>query len=139
MMEVIERLLSKTVAGGTECIVWTGTRSIDGYGRITVAGQVRYAHRVSFETFSGQCADGHVVMHACDNPPCVNPNHLRLGTQSDNLRDCYEKGRARPGWGARTHCINGHELTGENLGFRRGGRVCRACSRERTAKYRASH
>jgi hypothetical protein len=71
------------------CWEWTRARSHDGYG---VYKKLR-AHRVAYELAFGPIPDGLSVLHHCDNPPCVNPARLFLGTQSDNMRDCYRKGR----------------------------------------------
>jgi len=75
------------------CWVWTGARSQFGYGNLTTNGKQENAHRVSWEIHFGPIPDGIRVLHACDNPPCVRPFHLFLGTQKDNNRDREAKGR----------------------------------------------
>jgi len=63
---------------------------------IRVRGRARYAHRAAYETIYGEgSADGLVVRHKCDTPACVNPDHLEIGTQADNLRDMTERGRRK--------------------------------------------
>jgi HNH endonuclease len=86
-----------------ECWLWIGfTLKPRGsgwgnYGCINSGGKGRplLAHRVSWEIANGPVPDGMLVCHHCDNPPCVNPRHLFLGTQSDNMNDCSAKGRVR--------------------------------------------
>jgi lambda repressor-like predicted transcriptional regulator len=75
------------------CHEWSGGRSPQGYGSVAFEGQMRGAHRLAYELFVGPIPDGMVVMHECDNPCCVNPAHLRVGTYADNTRDMLEKGR----------------------------------------------
>ena len=81
--------------GARQCWLWTGTR-VDGYGQLKRQdGQTNVAaHRASYEINRGHIPRGKVLMHSCDNPPCVNPNHLRVGTQRDNIMDMHKKGRA---------------------------------------------
>jgi hypothetical protein len=75
-----------------EC--WEWQASTDGrYGDVFWEGRTQKAHRVSWMLHRGPIPDGLLVLHGCDNPPCVNPNHLFLGTQSVNIRDCTRKGR----------------------------------------------
>lgn len=90
----LERLRRRTVQHG-ECWLWdTGTRD---YARISVGGRVRLAHRVAYELAHGAVPPGLFVLHRCDNKPCVNPAHLFVGTQQQNLDDAKAKGRTRRG------------------------------------------
>lgn len=77
------------------CWLWTASRNGDGYGMMVFRGRGRGAHRVSWVLHYGEIPDGLRVLHKCDNPPCVNPEHLFLGTQLDNVRDCMAKNRDR--------------------------------------------
>lgn len=82
-----------------KCWLWQGTIAAT-YGRMSFSENGKqkklYAHRVSYELhhpLETESMRNWTVMHTCDNPPCVNPSHLRLGTQRDNLLDCIDKGR----------------------------------------------
>lgn len=87
------KLLAKSEWVGP-CLVWTGERDKDGYGRIRIDGRRIAAHRVAYETWVGPIFKGGVILHTCDNPPCINPEHLRVGTQKENVRDMLQKGRS---------------------------------------------
>lgn len=77
-----------------ECWEWVGARcSQEPYGYLTRKGRHLKAHRYVWELAYGEIPTGLVVRHACDNPPCVNLNHLSLGTPADNVRDKVERGR----------------------------------------------
>jgi len=80
-----------------ECLVWTGGRTTAGYARLSVAGKPQYVHRLVWAQHHGPIPDGLVIMHTCDNPPCVNIDHLRMGTDADNAADRDAKGRGRGG------------------------------------------
>lgn len=83
-----------------ECIEWEGCRKNYGYGWRTINGRNAYAHRAAYCEAHGLSLDdikGKVVRHRCDNPACVNPDHLELGTQGDNLTDMAKRGRSTAG------------------------------------------
>ena len=79
-----------------ECWEWTGCKNEDGYGLVTYRGELTSTHRISWRIHFGCIPEDKKVLHTCDNPACVNPKHLWLGTQLDNVRDCISKGRFRP-------------------------------------------
>src|SRR5580692_2166289 len=83
---------------GDGCWPWGGNHNAHGYGFLVIGGRGKrvLAHRFSYEMHKGLIPTGLFVLHACDNPPCVNPAHLFLGTHKDNTRDSMEKGRHSP-------------------------------------------
>lgn len=90
-----ERLLSKRLITDSGCWEWTGYRMPYGYGQVGHDYKVVTTHRAAYMAFVGPIDDGLFVCHQCDNPPCFNPEHLFLGTASDNAGDMKRKGRAR--------------------------------------------
>jgi HNH endonuclease len=112
------------------CWEWIGTKNEYGYGIKTVNNKAVRAHRLSWEIHNGAIPKNLCVCHKCDNPGCVRPDHLFLGTKKDNNRDKGNKGR-HP-CSLKTHCPSGHEYTEENTNINpKGSRDCRACDRER--------
>jgi hypothetical protein len=109
------------------CLNWIAAKTKDGYGQFTVEGKNRLAPRMAWEMANGPVTSGLWVLHTCDNPSCVNPEHLFLGTQKDNMQDEINKGRNYHQ--KKTHCKNGHEFSEENTLVSVRGRVCRACGR----------
>ena len=79
------------------CWVWTASAGDGGYGHISIGDVIYRCHRVSWEIANGPVPHGMCVCHTCDNPICVNPSHLFLGTHLDNLRDAAQKGRIAKG------------------------------------------
>lgn len=75
------------------CWNWARGKDLDGYGAYRINGIQKKAHRYSYELYVGPIPDGLVVMHSCDNPSCVNPDHLSLGTNAGNQADKVKKGR----------------------------------------------
>lgn len=116
------------------CMEWSGNRDIAGYGVIRSGGKdepVLKAHRVAWEFTNGPIPDGLFVCHSCDNPPCVRPDHLFVGTVGDNNRDMIAKGRyakVRPSNRGELH--HGAKLSEEQV---RRVRVLRAEGKTYTA------
>lgn len=94
------------------CWLWRGEITKDGYGRTGAKkdGSTRGAHRIAWELTNGPIPDGLFVLHKCDNPPCVRPEHLFLGTQADNRRDCVAKGRQPRGSAARKSSLTEEDV-----------------------------
>lgn len=92
---VADRIRSKIKVNDAGCWEWTAFRTEQGYGRIQLDRKFKGAHRVSYREFCGPIPDGLHVLHRCDNPSCVNPDHLFLGTNDDNVADKVKKGRQR--------------------------------------------
>lgn len=100
----IERFFSKIDRDGpfcgklnSKCWSWKMKLDKDGYGRFRYKNKKRGAHRISYMYFYGNIDDNLLVCHKCNNPSCVNPDHLYLGTASDNKRDEIESGRTSKG------------------------------------------
>lgn len=90
--ELADRFWAKVDRSG-ECWTWTASAHSFGYGRFGIGRRVFTAHRVAWELVNGPVPGGLHVCHRCDNPPCVRPDHLFLGTAKENLRDMIAKGR----------------------------------------------
>lgn len=132
---VLDRFWAKVdVRGEDECWEWQGARN-GGYGQLWLKPNTIRATRLSAAIHFGMFDQRLQVNHACDNPPCVNPAHLRLGTQVENMQEKIQRGRDYQQ--AKTHCSNGHPFDEVNTHVNTSGvRCCRACRREASRAYR---
>jgi len=97
--DLASRLLAARYVTESGCWEWTKGRDKDGYGRIAVNRRDTRAHRLAYQCWVGEIPEGHVVRHKCDNPPCINPEHLETGTNADNMRDKRIRMRSARGVG----------------------------------------
>jgi len=118
------------------CWEWQGARDSDmGYGKVRAFNQT-LAHRVSYILYVRPFIEKDMcVLHKCDNPPCVNPEHLFIGTRDTNNKDRAIKGRSVSHNTTKTHCKFGHAYDEANTYIRVGGqRMCRKCNADRALK-----
>lgn len=126
------------------CWLWIGANGVFGYGQFRHEGRKQQAHRVSYQLFIGPIPPGLLVLHKCDVPACVNPHHLFVGTDADNVHDMMKKGRMNVSGNlllaqvragkyqlSKSHCPSGHEYAGDNLYVNpnSGERACRICKK----------
>lgn len=125
-----DRFWEKVDKQASGCWVWTASKSL-GYGKFSMGGQLRNAHRVAYEWARGQIPAGLHLDHLCRNRSCVNPDHLEAVTQGENIRR-GEKAQ-------RMHCPAGHPYDVTNTYHRKDkvGRMCRACTNARTKAIKA--
>lgn len=93
----VEPRFWERVAKSSGCWVWTSTLDTGGYGQLSVNGTLTLVHRISWEMHYGPIPEGVLVLHKCDNPPCVRPDHLFLGDDYANIQDRNSKGRQTRG------------------------------------------
>ena len=114
------------------CWLWTrATWGNNHYGCVKFQGRALSAHRLAYELAKGPIPAALKVLHICDIPRCVNPDHLFIGTQRENMLDCKAKGRTRNGHSYATHCKRGHAFDEVNTRFDGRGRQCRTCDKLR--------
>ncbi len=137
--DVRERFESKIIRHESGCWGFRSNHNSRGYPKFKINGTSTIASRVAWSLFRGEIPAGLYVCHTCDNPSCVNPDHLFVGTQQDNMDDCASKGRRRDP-AQREACVRGHLMIGENVRIaidrRRNSprRYCRACERLRSRR-----
>lgn len=146
-IDVARRFHQKVNSSGGHdaCWPWLGTTDGRGRGLFWLEGRHQRAPRVAWSLHHGlPFPSEKLACHTCDNPICVNPAHIFVGSMSENITDAVNKGRHKAnaehsGWQKhKTHCKRGHPLDGDNLYTNsHGGRGCRICQRAHDAKYRA--
>lgn len=100
------------------CWEWAACRQASGYGLMQWDGRLQCAHRLAHEAWIGAIPDGHEIDHLCNNPPCINPDHLEAVTHAENMRRRVMRN---------THCGQGHAFADGNTYWYRGQRRCRTC------------
>lgn len=121
-----------------DCLEYVGPRHRDGYGKFGAGG--RGAHVYSYLTFVSEIPEGKQVLHTCDNPPCVLPAHLWLGTHDDNMKDKTKKGRnISGGKKGKTypHLQKNKPDCGHEYTYAHGRKFCRVCKNEKQRQYKA--
>ena len=126
-------ILDRIDASG-DCWLWTGLLHRKGYGVVKIESKALKVHNVIWTMLVGEIPEGMVLDHLCRVRHCVNPDHLEPVTPHENWKRGFAPSRQHA---RRTHCINGHPFSGDNLVIRvDGARGCRACRREASRKQR---
>ena len=139
-MTLIERFENKFEKHASGCWLWVAGKYPTGYGMFHLTPKrgvsPTNAHRASWLLYRGPIPQGKQVCHHCDIHACVNPEHLFLGTQKDNIQDMIAKGRKV--WSPKlTHCKNGHAFTEQNTGRHANGtQRCRRCASDVVLRYK---
>lgn len=122
----LEKILKMGKKSG-DCIIWTGGLNTRGYGVVHYNDKSKLAHRLIYEEIVGKIPQGLVLDHLCRNRACINPSHLEIVTNKENILRGVGIAAVNS---KKTHCINGHELKGSNLRIKKGriGRICRKCN-----------
>lgn len=115
------------------CWLWTGAVS-GGYGSVKINRRTFKASRISYSMYNGFLYGDEQVLHKCDVKLCVNPEHLYMGSHSDNMKDACNRNLMVNRNSEKTHCKNGHEFTLDNTYvYPSGARECKICRRARDA------
>lgn len=129
----LERIKANSRVEPTGCWQWTGyRRPPQGYGETTLNSEKWAAHRLSYTVHKGPIPEGQFVCHTCDNPACVNPDHLWVGTHQDNMKDAKAKKRIARAY--RTHCPRGHSYADHAVIY--GNQTTRHCAMCELGKHR---
>lgn len=129
-ISLIDRIINNSIPiTESGCWIWLKATDKDGYGFIKVNRKQMRTHRVSHEIFNEEIPTGMMVCHKCDTPSCINPNHLFVGTATDNGQDYSNK---------KTHCKRGHLKNIENIYYEKSNKAkhCRVCTKERMRRIR---
>lgn len=124
----IEKCEKLTESG---CVIWIGSTDRNGYGHTLFNGKIEYAHRAAYIRDKGEIPEGLEIDHLCKVTSCVNPDHLEAVTHKVNCQRAINHNTLK------THCLNGHPYSGDNLYYNKkyNKRDCKACARDRNEKY----
>jgi hypothetical protein len=140
-LQLSERFWGKVdkSAGTDSCWKWNSAKDKRGYCTFHANRKTVNAHRMAWELYNkDSIPSGMCVCHSCDVPDCVNPNHLWIGTFSDNMHDAYDKGRKIAHNSLKTYCKRGHDFVPENTYMSPSGkRTCRTCKNMHQQERRA--
>lgn len=132
----IETIMARAVRTDSGCLIWPGSKTLNGYGEASINGKRGRVHRLVYEHYNGPVPEGMDVCHTCDTRACIEPSHLWVGTRKQNMEDCLAKKRHDSM--KRTHCPRGHEYTPETTRWKppskerpAGARECAVCNRIR--------
>lgn len=131
------KIIDRSVVDNTTgCWNYTGCKSKSGYSRVNYNGRCINGQRALWQFLYGELPKYTHVLHHCDNRLCVNPAHLFVGTNQDNVSDKIKKGRGVNPIATlnknKSHCKNGHEYTEDNTWYEsNGSRHCKTCNKER--------
>lgn len=129
-VKLLRKLLANVKPTANGCLEWTGWRTEGGYGSTYYQGRSRVTHRLMYAATKGPIPEGMRVLHSCDNPCCISPTHLSLGTDAENIRQSVERGRHAKA--SNTHCSKSHSFEEHGVrGSNTGWRACKICDRTR--------
>jgi len=137
-----QRLYNRIIETTAGCWEWQGARNNKGYGQVGLERKIILAHRASWTVTNGPIPENLIVRHICDNPPCINPNHLELGTYKDNSADAIKRNRAAIGVRHPNCVLSDDDVRAIRLEHRRftviGQRGYRSNKKELAEKYGVS-
>jgi len=132
IQDPLDRFMDKIFKHPNGCWIWIAGVNHAGYGYFRYDGQCRLAHRWSYEYHNGSLG-GLYCLHKCNNPACVNPEHLYAGNQFSNMNDCVDSGNNVNA--NKLFCKHGHEFTASNTLIIKTSRHCKACAKIRYEKF----
>jgi len=124
---------------GSGCIEWDKAKNKAGYGVFRNGNVLTYAHRAAYEKAHGPIPKGMCICHKCDNPACVNPDHLFLGTHADNVRDKQSKGRHPLGESHSNHKLTSEQVSKIRFLHERGGTSIRGLAKKFSVSYSVAY
>lgn len=131
---ILKRLLARSKRTESGCLEWIGWRNYEGYGETSFRSHAHPTHRLMYMAVKGPIPEGMIIRHKCDNPPCMEPGHLLVGTEAENTADSIA--RKRHYRTAKTHCHKGHDLALHARINADGSRACRLCAKIRQSQPR---